>query len=380
MRKDRKSSSSDFPTQKDDFIPVFLASDENYVPFVSTTAISIMKNTKSLVKFFILSADIKEERKNELLKLCRYYPNCQMEFIDIDMSLFKNFPEMGNVTLTTYCRYLIPSLKPELGKVIYSDVDVIFADDIKKLYNESLNGFTIAATHDFVDVKDLQLKEKHYKNLEINSNHLYFWAGLMLIDIKKFNSENLTEKLLAATDKYKEYLICMDLDFYNHVFQNNYHVLHPKYVFIPNLYDEMIEMGGEYKQAALNPFIYHYAGQKPWKYPDMPFADKFWKIAEESDFYSEIKNKNTTVADKNVSDSTEENAEKTSVTDISGNKEGGDMVKSSPNRVENETELIAAGEVVAENYEKQFEKSNGYDKNPKQIKIYLFHFIPFIKK
>lgn len=41
-----------------DNIPVFMASDDNYSPFISTTIISIIKNTSSNIDCYILDGGI----------------------------------------------------------------------------------------------------------------------------------------------------------------------------------------------------------------------------------------------------------------------------------------------------------------------------------
>lgn len=39
-------------------IPVFLASDDNYAPFLATTAYSVLSNTKSFIDFYVLDGGI----------------------------------------------------------------------------------------------------------------------------------------------------------------------------------------------------------------------------------------------------------------------------------------------------------------------------------
>ena len=49
-------------------IPVFLASDDRYAPFVAVTAVSILKNTNERINFYVLDCGISERKKKKILK------------------------------------------------------------------------------------------------------------------------------------------------------------------------------------------------------------------------------------------------------------------------------------------------------------------------
>lgn len=271
-------------------ITVFLASDNSFTPFVSTTIISIMENTNSDIKFYILHNNICKEYQARLLQLETAYSNCSIEFVKVYENNFVSFPVMDYVNETMYFRYLISEIKPEIKKCIYTDADVIFNGDIQTLYNEDLENFPIGAVTDFVENETPQIKDTHYKNLEISPEHDYFWSGLLLLNCEKLRELHATQKLLATTKELSAKLVWPDADAYNKVFSpNNYKKLHPKYVFIPEFENRMLQMEIQHKQAAKEPFIYHYAGFKPWQNSTLNKADKFWEIAEKSQFYNEIK-------------------------------------------------------------------------------------------
>ena len=121
-------------------IPIFLAADDNYAPFVATTIASVCDKTDSFVDFYILDGGISLENKEIILNVKKYFKNFSIEFIKINAEeQFKNFQTITHLTLAAYNRLLIPILKPNLKKVIYLDVDVIVMDDISELYKEALS-------------------------------------------------------------------------------------------------------------------------------------------------------------------------------------------------------------------------------------------------
>lgn len=274
---------------KYEHIPVFLSSDDRYAPFVTTTIISIMSNTKSFVDFYILDGGISKINQIKIKSINQIFPNFSIEFIKIDTQKeFKGFPTRLHFSIDMYTRYLIPQLKPNLNKVIYSDVDVIFNGDILKLYEENLNGFIIGAvpyTFGYLNPDKYEILSYH-KRLKLSNKHEYFESGLLLIDCKKWREEDITFKLLEKTKASKSSVILTpDQDVFNIIFENNYQQLNNKYVVVPNRIKLM--MYNEKARASIeNPFIYHYAGSdKPWNNPNIIFGDRFWKYAKLTPFY-----------------------------------------------------------------------------------------------
>lgn len=275
------------------YIPVFLSSDNNFSPFVATTILSIMDNTKSFVEFYILDGGIYEENKDKIRDIKQKFSNFSIEFIKIDTEKeFKNFPTRIHFTIDMYTRYLIPQLKPELDKVIYSDVDVIFNGDIAELYNETLDGFIIGAvpyTFGYLNPDSEQIVDFH-ERLKLSEKHEYFESGLLLLDCRQWRKKNITSKLLKKVEECgAEILLTPDQDALNIVFENNYKQLDHKYIVVPHRTRIMLA-NEKTSNSSRNPFIYHYAGtDKPWDNPDIEFAEYFWRYAKRTLFYKQLR-------------------------------------------------------------------------------------------
>lgn len=278
-------------------IPIFLSSDNNYAPFVATTIASICNNTKSFCKFYILDSGITKENKNKIYELKDKFNNFSIEFIYIDLEkefkdiVYRN--EGSYISLSTYSRFLIPKLKPELEKVIYMDVDVVALGDISELYKEPLDGYILGAMWDKTrkyyntDTKDLMNLSEDYK---------YFNAGILLLDIKKWNKNDITKKLFDLEKKYRDNIKHADETLLNKYFDNNYKILNIRYNYTD--YDIMTH-------PCNNIVIRHFAtAMKPWNSNycfwgecSTPFKnveplknfEDFWHYAEMTSFFNEIK-------------------------------------------------------------------------------------------
>lgn len=269
-------------------IPIFLASDDNYAPFVATTIVSIVKNTKSFIDFYILDGGILKRNKRKIFKIKNRYNNFSIEFIDMKYAGLERFPNIEHYSLNTFSRYFIPDLKPDLNKILYLDVDIIVKDDISKLYNQDLGDYPVGAVlEDFYPNNYLHLKKicPTYKG---GSN--YFNAGVLLLNLDYFRKNNLTQKLIDITIQLKDVLSCPDQDVFNFIFENNFKILDYKFNFMPDHKDYILKLGKkEAIEAIDNPIILHYTGRKPWLTMQAERANDFWEIAKETSFYRMLK-------------------------------------------------------------------------------------------
>lgn len=275
-------------------IPVFLASDDKFAPFVAITIVSAMENTKSNVDFFVLDSGLSEESKTKIINSAKKYPNCYIEFIDVDKANFAQLPESESyVSKATYNRFLISELKPNLNKAIYSDVDVIFLGDINELYQESLGGQIIGVVHDAIYLLYENLND-FQNRLNLPQSHKYFYAGLLLIDTEKWRNEDITNKLMQIgidnSDKIKQ----GDQDILNMYFGSNYKLLSTKY----EATNGYILNAEQFDKTIINDLnhiiIRHFeSAEKPWNSKTfqckrMPHFKHFWKYAQKTDFYSSL--------------------------------------------------------------------------------------------
>lgn len=229
-------------------IPVFLASDDNYAPFVATTIASICDNTKSFVDFYILDSGINEKSKANIKSLEKTFNNFSVEYIIINPEQeFKNFGVESYLSLAAYNRLLIPQLKPNLDKALYLDVDIIVMQDIKELFEQDLAGLALGAAIDQGNPEYIAMLKN---NLEMNEKAAYFNSGVLLMDLKKWRNDKVVEKLFKIEEKYRGNLMCNDQDILNKYFENNYKILDKKFnVMVEN--DEIV--------------IRHYVSAiKPW--------------------------------------------------------------------------------------------------------------------
>ena len=313
-------------------IPVILSADNNYSCFVATTGASILYNTETFIDFYILSEGITEANKAQIEKaFSDITSDFSIKFIECNskdyfshVELFKGY----HVTLNTCNRLLFPALVPEVNRAIYLDVDLIVLDDIKKLWEEDLDGNIIGAVPLFVDrlrIVNGFLKEI---NVPIEENYCYFTSGVMLIDYEKWRekergNENILYSLLNLSKEINpqsvpDELILNKYAYLNHCYKqlphkynvnpyysykwlkNNESKLTAKEKSTLREYEEYIQRNNYSKRIEFegDPVIRHFFGpEKPWNtvsqewftIPYTPHFKDFWFYAKLTPYFEEIK-------------------------------------------------------------------------------------------
>jgi lipopolysaccharide biosynthesis glycosyltransferase len=282
-------------------IPIFVASDDGYAPFVGVTATSIMENTNSCVCFYVLDSGISDHNKEQLRNLQKTYQRFSITFIEVDLQdLFGSFKlHNKSHTLNVYSRYLIPGLAENIDKVIYMDVDVVVRGDIKELYNEDLGSYSLGAVPEYTNVLD-----EHKKELGLSKKHKYFNAGILLLNVKSFREKGILREIVSMTLEVKPKY--QDQDIFNLYFENNYKILDSKYNVSYWMWKyNQEEPLKEITDSIQKPFIVHYSTFKPWKDLDVIKGNYFWKYARMTPFYEKIFekfliNKTNKISDNNL--------------------------------------------------------------------------------
>lgn len=249
--------------------------------------LSILDNTDAPIDFYILDSGISPENEEKIRAIKGNY---SINFLKIDVEKqFKGFNVPGHLNLSTYSRLLIPSLKPELEKVLYIDTDVVALGNIAELYNVDLGNYALGAAWD----KSRVLYNTDTKEpLELSDDYKYFNAGVLLIDIQKWIRNEVVKSLFEIQRKYDGKIPHADETLLNKYFDGNYKIFDISWDYTD--YDLVNAPDKEIK-------IRHFASSiKPWnsnytvlgkKIVPLKNFEDFWKYAKMTKFYEEIKKK-----------------------------------------------------------------------------------------
>ena len=282
MEKSKKSSFKHItlfkPAQK--LIPIFFATDDNYIPFLEVALRSLIENASPNhdYKIHILNTGLKPENMAVISKLEN--ENFNIEFNDISNCIDPIKKQLKNVyhfSLVMYYRLFIEKLFPEYQKVIYLDCDIVVLGDISKLFGVNLNGNLVGAIQEQV-INSNETFKSYALNAVGVAPEKYFNSGILLMNLKKFRENSICEKFMYLIDTYNFDVVDPDQAYLNVLCKD-------KVKYLPNGWNkEALPLD---LQGKLN--IVHYAlYKKPWQYDDVINGEYFWHYADKCEMKDQI--------------------------------------------------------------------------------------------
>lgn len=172
----------------------------------------------------------------------------------------------------------IPFILKDLDKVLYLDCDMIAVNNFKELFDINMDNYTVAAA------KDKLISNSHLKKIKLNKSNGYFNSGLLLINIKNFNTLFPNDTFLEKIDKYLNNIKIVEYpeqDIINIIFNNKIKPIDSKY----NCVSAIVKKDKEVQDT----IIAHYTLLKPLYKNAYPQKNKlyyaFWKYFIETPYF-----------------------------------------------------------------------------------------------
>ncbi len=262
-------------------IPIFTASDDNYMPFIAVTLESMLTNCSNNYNYSIkiLHTGVSEESIEKIKKYNR--DNVDIEFVDMKERLeqvMSKFHTCIYYTQTTYYRLFISELYPQYDKIVYIDCDVAVLGDISKLYHINIGDNLIGATTDEFVMNYPSIQNYFTDCLGISGLKNYFNAGVLIMNLHQFRLQNFEAQFIDLLGKYK--FVVQDQDYLNVLCKN-------KVYYIDGSWDKMpcIE---DIDVSKVN-LVHYNLIWKPW-HAEVPYGEEFWKYADRTEYASIIRN------------------------------------------------------------------------------------------
>lgn len=191
--------------------------------------------------------------------------------------------EVRGISSGAYLRLMLHKLLPDVDKLLYTDVDVLFRDSLSEMWQTDMDGYVLAAVKGAVNLADKwewNSTRPYWKHLaDIKGG--YINSGIMLMNLSGIRERNLDEQWNAWS---KEKLYYQDQDILNLTCQGAIRYLPPRYNRFAYMerseYDMLVREGiytdQECHDALEHPVIIHYAGDKPWKRYDTNLGHLWW--------------------------------------------------------------------------------------------------------
>lgn len=230
---------------------IAFAADHNYVKFTGIAIYSIIENNQSeYLHFHLFITQIDQDDIDKLKKLGNDKINITLYYINTDF--FNDLPICGHFSTAIYYRIAIPNILSHLDKILYLDTDILCLGSLIELYEINIQDNIVVCVEDYL------MDNQHLQQLGMSPQEGYFNSGVLLINIKQWNEQNIFEKFCEIINKIN--IGYPDQDALNLILKDKKILINKKFNWIEwNIYPEKLTLTNP------NIILVHFVGEiKPW--------------------------------------------------------------------------------------------------------------------
>lgn len=238
--------------------------NDSFSHIMGTSLVSVLENNEGVGCIVHIFTDGFSQKNMEKIEEIAKKWQCCCIVYTYYMQPFEGFHiKVQRFSHIAYGRLYMPKvLKSITDRYIYMDADAICVSPLHDLWTVDLKGKAIGV---ILDAPDSAIYRSKYLKL---TNRIYFNDGIMVVDIKEWEHQEITERTFSYQDEPKERFLGHDQDILNIVMDGNVFLLPSKY----NAYG-----GGKDYLDCDDAVIVHWTGRrKPWQMVLTKF-DQQWR-------------------------------------------------------------------------------------------------------
>ncbi|MBQ7363358.1 MAG: glycosyltransferase family 8 protein [Clostridia bacterium] len=266
-------------------IPIFFASDDNYVPYLAVTVKSIADHASegNIYDIKVLTSGLTEENTKRLASMKTHA--IDVEIVNINEAITNHRGSLRKrlrdyYSESIFYRIFIASLFPKLERAIYIDCDIVLVDDIAKLYDIDLGDNILGAVADesIPSVPEFCTYVERWVGVPRNE---YINSGVLLLNLTEFRRAGIEKRITELSSAYNFDTVAPDQDYLNFLCRGRI-----KY----------LDLSWNKQPKADNPIpvselhlIHYNMFNKPWHYEGVLYEEEFWRVADTTPYREELR-------------------------------------------------------------------------------------------
>lgn len=253
-------------------VVVVCSATDRFVPGLTVTVRSLIDNMAEdrRLELTILDGGIRSSRKQRILDSWNL-DRVRVEWIKPPTSRLRRLVIYDHFGVVAYFRILIPDLLPgSVHRAIYLDCDTLVLDDVGKLWDSDLRGRCLGAVQDLF-LPRLEIGLRRHRSLGLPGRAKYFNSGVLVMDLDRWRSGNIGEKVLDHIERNREYIRFPDQDGLNAVLAGKWTEIDvrwnsPLHVLMFRSWKSSPYDRKTYFDLLSRPAVVHFTGgPKPWQ-------------------------------------------------------------------------------------------------------------------
>ncbi|MDB5718460.1 MAG: glycosyl transferase family 8 [Sphingomonas bacterium] len=248
------------------------STDDNYAEHLAVAITSLLQSNRAhQIDLHIVHHGVSPESLSRLAQVVAAHDHATVQFHTFDTTPYRHFRLDNHITLASYFRLFLSDVLPAgIDRILFLDADIVVLDDIGPLWATPLDGALIGAVPD-------PFAGGNNARLGLPADHVYFNAGVLLIDLAGWRAEALLPRFVSYVERNHAILSYHDQDTLNAVLLGRIAYLSILWNFqartrwrdaaaLPMPRDA-------FERIRRHPAIVHYTTRrKPWNYADkVPF-------------------------------------------------------------------------------------------------------------
>lgn len=239
------------------------ATDERGAGIMAVAIVSLLHNNPALpLHIHVITDGLSDKALRPLRRIEKQYGQ-PIEIHRFSASDLQRHHSSAEYPVSTLFRLLISGLAPDIGRLLYLDIDCIVNGDIRQLLDTDLDGAVATVVRDQNDAFK-------YLNRQagLPDDNPYFNAGVMLVDLVRWRSDDVSRRCIELLGSRRFFF--NDQDVLNRILEGKVKLLDPRYNVQTRLYYPAYS-SDSVKETVANAVIRHYTGMdKPWVHHPHP--------------------------------------------------------------------------------------------------------------
>ena len=238
-------------------IEIALASDRNYFRGLAVAVCSIAKSAavEARLRFHILHIGLTDGDRHWLAERIRsFHSASEVVYHDVETVDMSDFPVYASSRMA-YARLFLPRLLPSVSCIVYSDVDILWMDDISELWRFGVDVKLVGCVRELSE-GTLRMERKWFESQGLPfDKDSYFCTGIGVYNLSEIRRRDAFAAVLEFGRTHKGFN-CADQSMM-------YGALGTEVTLLPDKWQTFPRKGVKAKRG--EPVVLHYAGEAPWK-------------------------------------------------------------------------------------------------------------------